>query len=783
MYRCPRCNVELSPDARFCPRCGFNQTNARMQKVAPQQAARSNTPVTPTPTPVTPAPSINPGTPTDLPPTPLTPPAPSLRSLQPEVKRTIPPRPTPNEQAGPPTLSVRPLDPPASPSIQGIRQPISPTPTENRQQKENKDAVPPSSIRPVKTNTPPKPGKIAPTTPPPLSGLAASQPAAIPAHLTALAPEELAKQGERPKDAKLEDKQLSADEAKAQGLSLTKRYVSEQETRHQPAFPEQAASLTVQNQPQPGERPKGANLEDKQPSADEGKAQGFSLTKRYVSEQETRHQPAFPINNAVSIPTDMSPVRQMQNDATLQSPDMQRAVGAMPTIPPPKMAQDFDPFTGEGAESLIATSKAAEHWRQSWRDRQHDEAGPAVGITRGQADVPEPLMAMQHSIARMRAIILPKNTGNTPGKNFGFWVTLILLLCIIGGLCAYVISTYAPSAQLAAQISGAGSVSPTLTLKGTHTNTIKAGQTLHLHGTYFGPNHAITFILDTTPLSTNPVQSNNKGAFDTSLAIPATWLAGNYALQAQDNQSGLHAFLDLQILPSTPAMSNNTPLVLTINDQPLPTTGLKFQAVMGKINETSQRITLTNSGDVPVQWSASALADNNLNWLVINDGHIGGTLDIQGTDSIGISVNTVGLTSSTKPYLGSFILTINQTQAIVPVSLTVQNTSLEVVVNPNPVIAYLQGGAGTCKPTTLTLINLSSQVVTWNANPYDIDKPHIHLDNLTTDQGTLDPEGLPNDTKVIQITCIGAQAGEKLYHISVYYNGVAVNVPVTVRFA
>jgi hypothetical protein len=383
----------------------------------------------------------------------------------------------------------------------------------------------------------------------------------------------------------------------------------------------------------------------------------------------------------------------------------------------------------------------------------------------------------------MRAIILPKNTGNNPGKNFGFWVTLILLLCIIGGLCAYVISTYAPSAQLAAQISDSGSVSPTLALQGTHTNTIKAGQTLHLHGTYFGPKHAITFILDTTPLSTNPVQSNNKGTFDTSLAIPATWLAGNYALQAQDNQSGLHAFLDLQILPSTPAMSNNTPLVLTINDQPLPTTGLAFHAVMGKINETSQRITLTNSGDVPVQWSASALADNNLNWLVINDGQVGGTLDIQGTDSIGISVNTVGLTSSTKPYLGSFILTINQTQAIVPVSLTVQNTSLEVVDNPNPVIAYLQGGAGTCKPTTLTLINLSSQVVTWNANPYDIDKPHIHLDNLTTDQGTLDPEGLPNDTKVIQITCIGAQAGEKLYHISVYYNGVAVNVPVTVRFA
>jgi zinc-ribbon domain len=721
MYRCPRCNVELSLDARFCPRCGFNQTNARMQKVAPQQAARSNTPVTP-------APSINPGTPTDLPPTPPTPPASSLHSSQDEATRILSPRPKQkqkqNEQANTPVLP-----PVLSPTL-GIRQKISPTPVENIRQQENKDAVPPNTITisPVKTNTPPKPGNTASATPPPPSG-------------QATAPEK------------------------------SRPYV------------DQSAPSTNQEHPHVGERPTDTKLEGKQPSADEAKPQGFSLTKRYMSEQETRHQAAFPVNNAASTPANMSPSRQMQNEATPQPPDMQQGVEAMPTMPHLNIVQDFDPFMGEGAESLIATSKAAEHWRQSWRDRQHDEAGPAVGITRGQADVPEPLMAMQHSIARMRAIILPKNTGNTPGKNFGFWVTFILLLCIIGGLCAYVISTYAPSAQLAAQISGAGSVSPTLTLQGTHTNTIKAGQTLHLHGTYFGPNHAITFILDTTPLSTNPVQSNAKGAFDASLAIPATWLTGSYALQAQDNKSGLHAFLDLQILPGTPAMSNNTPLVLTINDQPLPTTGMAFQAVMGKNYETSQRITFTNSGNVPVQWSASALADNNLNWLVINDGQVGGTLDIQGTDSVDISVNTVGLTSSTKPYLGSFILTVNQTQAIVPVSLTVQNTALEVVVNPNPVIAYLQGGGGTCKPTTLTLINLSSQVVTWNANPYDADKPHIHLDNLTTDQGSLDPEGLPNDTKVIQITCIGAQVGEKLYHISVYYNGVAVNVPVTVRFS
>jgi hypothetical protein len=222
--------------------------------------------------------------------------------------------------------------------------------------------------------------------------------------------------------------------------------------------------------------------------------------------------------------------------------------------------------------------------------------------------------------------------------------------------------------------------------------------------------------------------------------------------------------------------------VLSMNGLPLPTSGLTFTTVMDKNTTASQQITLTNSGGTPVQWSAAAIADNNLSWLVINDGKTGGTLNISGTDRIGLSVSTNGLPSSTKPYRGSFILTVNRTQAIIPVSLTVQDTSLEVVVNPNPVIAYLQGG-GTCQPATLTLINLSSQIVTWNANPYDMDKPHIHLDGLTTDQGTLDPEGQATDTKVIQITCIGAQAGEKLYHINVYYNGVAVNVPVSIRYA
>ncbi len=102
MYRCPRCNVELSLDARFCPRCGFNQTNARMQKVASQQAAQQQRsgqrqlPVTPATIDKSKLRQRN------FPPSPLTPPAPSLRSSQPEVQTRHSPTAPLNEQASHP---------------------------------------------------------------------------------------------------------------------------------------------------------------------------------------------------------------------------------------------------------------------------------------------------------------------------------------------------------------------------------------------------------------------------------------------------------------------------------------------------------------------------------------------------------------------------------------------------------------------------------------------------------------------------------------------------------
>src|SRR5205085_10621563 len=58
-------------------------------------------------------------------------------------------------------------------------------------------------------------------------------------------------------------------------------------------------------------------------------------------------------------------------------------------------------------EGFIATSRAAQRWRTSWRNRQRSEAGPAMTVSRGQSSVPQPLLAMQDSLMRIRAIIAP----------------------------------------------------------------------------------------------------------------------------------------------------------------------------------------------------------------------------------------------------------------------------------------------------------------------------------------------------------------------------------------
>src|SRR6266702_2194834 len=209
--------------------------------------------------------------------------------------------------------------------------------------------------------------------------------------------------------------------------------------------------------------------------------------------------------------------------------------------------------------SFMATSKAAEQWRKSWRDRQYAEAGPAEIVSRGQASVPMPLMTMQQSLARMRAI--QKNDKKQQGKrsvNFGTWITIFLMICLI--------VSYLPNSPFGVTnvTSPTNMTQPTLALVGTASQTVKIGQSIQLHGKHFGVNKTINFLRDTaipivdTSGNNISTHTDNQGAFDVIIPTDNHWATGSHSIEALDSSSSQNAFLTIQVIPAGTATTNST---------------------------------------------------------------------------------------------------------------------------------------------------------------------------------------------------------------------------------
>jgi len=226
----------------------------------------------------------------------------------------------------------------------------------------------------------------------------------------------------------------------------------------------------------------------------------------------------------------------------------------------PQLIDAHDDFNEieDNFESYAATSKAAERWRTSWRNRQRDEAGPATSVSRGQSLVPEPLMAMQHSLARMRAIIAPSGKQNK--QNGSFWITILLMASLIVGLGAFIISTYLPDPGTALPAGAPGAPIPTdtpqpgLRMEGPQLAAIPQRQLLHLHGENFDAGAPIIFLLDgtTTISGTNGLEisllTSDKSTFD--IAMPTTkWSISVHLIQARDNKNGQSAYLYIRVRP------------------------------------------------------------------------------------------------------------------------------------------------------------------------------------------------------------------------------------------
>jgi hypothetical protein len=436
-------------------------------------------------------------------------------------------------------------------------------------------------------------------------------------------------------------------------------------------------------------------------------------------------------------------------------------------------------------ESFVATSKAVEHWRKSWRERQYAEAGPAENASRGQAFVPMPLMAKQQSFARMRAIA--RNNKQQQKRriiNFGTWITIFLMICLIAGLGAYIIWSYLPNSPfgITHSVQSVNKSQPTLIIERSTSSTVKIGQTILLHGEHFGANHTITFLLDAaipivdTRGNKISSQANSQGTFDATLSLDNHWTTGSHSIEALDNSSNLIAFTTLQVIPAGTPTTSNTNLSVTMNNKAVQM--LTFNAVIGQPNPEPQRITITNKSGAPLNWSATASSSNNLSWLTINDNNTFGHLDISQPHDILISVNIAGLKSTLpkKPYTGQIVFTINDNQLLtVPVQLWISDATPEMVFSPNPIIA--KGGSGnTCQPgATLTLINLGNIAISWTVNPDEKDKikfvsnGQILESGILLPSGSLLPSGQPGDSIVLTLQCNAVQAGRQ-YHVSVYAN-------------
>ena len=269
--------------------------------------------------------------------------------------------------------------------------------------------------------------------------------------------------------------------------------------------------------------------------------------------------------------------------------------------------------------SFIATSKAAGQWRKSWRDRQYAEAGPAENVSRGQASVPMPLTPMHQSLVRMRAI--QKNDKKQQGKrtvNFGTWIIIFLMICLIFGLGAYIFISYIPNSPLGftSVTTPTHTPQPTLILIGTPSQSIKIGQSIQLHGEYFGVNQTVIFKRDTaipivdTSGNNISTHTDNQGAFNVTIPTDSHWSAGSHSIEAFDKSSSQSAFQTIQIMPAGTATTTSTDL--SVSMQGKPSSQLTFQAVMGQANPEPKRITITNTSGSRLQWTATTSTNDNL---------------------------------------------------------------------------------------------------------------------------------------------------------------------------
>ncbi len=728
IYNCPRCNAKVPEKAQFCANCGLKRRGTQPIPVTP--ATANAAPLSRTSEELAPTPANTPERGQKLPAIPK-------REVQPHVKR-VPARPNSGSYN---TLPVQParLAQPAPANSEEQRQGF--TPTIERNQNNPSTPLPPTNlIRPV--------GTWKTQTPSPYIAQSA--------------------QADRP-----QLKNASPLQAAPTNGSDVKSAPSPDSSAIRPG-PEIQTHI-----PETPQRSSYTTLNDVASMVNGG-------VMRNVGEQRSSYNVPMPV-----WPEKLPKPQQFQ---LIESALQQQGRGSpLTNVPngvfPARVAQVRPPFIeanehfaqdDTSSESYVATSAAAERWRTSWRDRQRSEAGPAMSASRGQSLVPEPLMAMQSSFVRMRAIIIPKSSHAT----LRFWLSLILMVCVMGGLAAFIASTFQTAPDSASQgTQQSVAQPPNLSIAGTPMGTIVQGQFLHLHGDNFAAGAPISFLLDGTatiksadgrPLS---VLTSEQGSFDVAIPITATWSAGAHIMQAHDSIHNQNAYLNIDISLAAPTVTTSKEMALSAKQ-------LTFQASVEQGKPKEQFVTLTNTSSAPLLWTARAVVENNLSWLNIDESTNSGHLNINGITSVGINVIVNGLTATAKPYTGKIIFTINANEQLtLPVVLQLVHGTPEISLNPNPLIGMLSPTGGSCQAnTTLLVVNLSSEQVSWSISLNGVASTHIAFLQLGKPklQGSLAPTGQQGDSTMLTLQCVHVKNGD-VYHFAFNANAIAWPEVVTIQ--
>ncbi len=746
MNRCQNCKTELVAEARFCNICGAPQNPENARSVPPIPPEKSPDPA---------------------------------RTIQPSNKRTYSPQ-VSGDNPNQPAKTARPPVLPKRPNARGV---ISPAALPKRDMPQVASSLQPATAHNSSDLAIP-PENPQPETPAPVD--VSASPGKADTEKTSDSPDQ---SQDKPVEKIPPAQPLAEPPAPTRTPGIIRSIESSiparpaasrapTTVRQTPAAPTHLppsppASTQSPQRPGPAHAPADVQTQSKRPLSDlptqhikSDIKQGRQQTPA-VRSSTTPSRQTPPAHDLDKLPTSHLPPTNGQNGLVNQQ--------TMPLLSP---------------ESFIATSKAAEHWRNSWRDRQYAEAGPAENVSRGHAAVPMPLIAMQHSFARMRAIARTNKDGRS--TNFTFWITLFLMICIIVGLGAYIVSTYLPNSPFGAAqvVPPANTAQPSLILQGKSNGTFPIGQAIHLHGDHFGPNDTITFLLDTTSPITGAggkqvsSRADSQGAFDVALTIGSDWTTSTHTIEAVDSSGNQDAYLTIQVVPASTPVTTSPDLSVTTGGKPVQM--LTFKAVAGQPNPAPQPITITNKSGAPLKWSAIASANKNLSWLNINDHHTFGVLAISQPDTLLISVNIVGLTSNqpNKYYSGQIVFTINDKQQLtLPVQLQITDATSEMVFSPSPLFAHKIGN--TCgNNTTLTLINLGNGYINWTVKPDFNIANYISFVDQTTfklkESGQLAPSGQQGDTQVLLLQCHSVQSGRP-YHVSVYANSVPASEIVIVQ--